>query len=207
MPFVSFVVSAGIAYVLGAIPTGLIVARVYKNVDITRVGSKRTGATNVLRTLGKGPAAFVFLSDGVKGALAVLVAQMITGGDALAMSIAAIAAIVGHSYSVFIGFRGGRGVTPALGALVIIAPIAALVAVGLGAMLIGITRYVSLGSIVGAASGGLALCALALMGAEPMPYLWYGLAAAAFIIVSHRDNIERIVSGTERRLGEKLELR
>ena len=83
------------------------------------------------------------------------------------------------------------------------APIAALVAVGLGAILIGITRYVSLGSIVGAASGGLALCALALMGAEPMPYLWYGLAAAAFIIVSHRDNIERIVSGTERRLQHR----
>jgi glycerol-3-phosphate acyltransferase PlsY len=188
MPIVFVIVSAVAGYLLGAIPTGLVVSRVYKNVDITRVGSQRTGATNVLRTLGPGAAAVVFLGDALKGALAVWVAWSLTNHDALAASIAAIAAIIGHSYSIFIGFRGGRGVTPGLGALVVIA------------------RYVSLGSVVGAASGGVFLCLLALSGNEPRAYVVYGAVAATVIIVSHRDNIARIVSGNERRLGERVEL-
>jgi acyl phosphate:glycerol-3-phosphate acyltransferase len=206
MPIVLVIVSALAGYVLGAIPTGLVVARVYKNVDITRVGSQRTGATNVLRTLGPGAAAIVFLGDGLKGALAVWVAWTLTNNDPLAASIAAITAIVGHSYSIFIGFRGGRGVTPGLGALVVIAPAAALFAAALGAVLILITRYVSLGSIVGAASGGVFLCLLALNGMEPRAYVLFGAVAATFIIVSHRDNIARIISGNERRLGERADL-
>lgn len=205
MPIVVAIISVALAYLIGAVPTGLVVARVYKNVDITRVGSQRTGATNVLRTLGPGAAAVVFLGDGIKGVIAVVLANALTGGDALVASAAAIAAIVGHSYSVFIGFKGGRGVTTGLGALIVFAPLAALVAVVLGAILIAITRYVSLGSMVGAASGGLALCGLALSGAQPTPYAFYGLGAAAFIIASHRDNIARIASGTERRLGERVE--
>jgi glycerol-3-phosphate acyltransferase PlsY len=206
MPVILAIVAAVVGYLIGAIPTGLIVGRVYKNVDITRVGSQRTGATNVLRTLGPGAAAIVFLGDGLKGVLAVVIANALTNGDALAASLAALGAIVGHSYSIFIGFRGGRGVTPGLGALLVLAPLAALIAVALGAVLIVLTRYVSLGSIVGAASGGIVLCLLALIGLEPRPYLLYGSVAAAFIIVSHRDNIARIVSGTERRLGERVEL-
>jgi glycerol-3-phosphate acyltransferase PlsY len=206
MPIVFVIVSAVAGYLLGAIPTGLVVARVYKNVDITRVGSQRTGATNVLRTLGPGAAAVVFLGDALKGALAVWVAWSLTNHDALAASIAAIAAIIGHSYSIFIGFRGGRGVTPGLGALVVIAPVTAVLAVALGAILILFTRYVSLGSVVGAASGGVFLCLLALSGNEPRAYVVYGAVAATVIIVSHRDNIARIVSGNERRLGERVEL-
>jgi acyl phosphate:glycerol-3-phosphate acyltransferase len=206
MPVVIVIVAAVMGYLLGAIPTGLIVGRVYKNVDITRVGSQRTGATNVLRTLGPGAAAVVFLCDGLKGVLAVLISNVLTNGDALAASIAAIAAIVGHSYSVFIGFRGGRGVTPGLGALLAIAPVAALIAVALGAVMIILTRYVSLGSVVGTASGGLVLCLMAVAGMEPMPFVIYGSLAAAFIIISHRDNLARIASRTERRLGDRVEL-
>ena len=114
MPVILAIVAAVVGYLIGAIPTGLIVGRVYKNVDITRVGSQRTGATNVLRTLGPGAAAIVFLGDGLKGVLAVVIANALTNGDALAASLAALGAIVGHSYSIFIGFRGGRGVTPGL---------------------------------------------------------------------------------------------
>jgi glycerol-3-phosphate acyltransferase PlsY len=205
MSIVLVIVSAVIGYLLGSIPTGLVVARVYKNVDITRVGSQRTGATNVLRTLGPGAAAVVFIGDALKGIIAVLVSGVLTNGDPLAASLAAIAAIVGHSYSIFIGFRGGRGVTPGLGALAIISPAAAVIAVAIGAVMILLTRYVSLGSIVGAATGGVVLCVLALTGVEPTPYLLYGATAAAFIIVSHRDNIARIASGSERRLGERVE--
>jgi glycerol-3-phosphate acyltransferase PlsY len=206
MSVVLAIVAAVVGYLLGSIPTGLIIGRVYKNVDIRRVGSQRTGATNVLRTLGPGAAAIVFLTDGFKGVLAVLIANALTNGDALATSVAALGAIIGHSYSVFIGFRGGRGVTTGLGALFILAPVAGLIAATLGAVLIILTRYVSLGSMVGAASGGIVLCLLALLGLEPLPYLLYGSAAAAFIIVSHRDNISRIASGTERRIGERVEL-
>jgi glycerol-3-phosphate acyltransferase PlsY len=205
MSIVLVIVSVVIGYLLGSIPTGLVVARVYKNVDITRVGSQRTGATNVLRTLGPGAAAVVFIGDALKGIIAVLVSGVLTNGDPLAASLAAIAAIVGHSYSIFIGFRGGRGVTPGLGALAIISPAAAVIAVAIGAVMILLTRYVSLGSIVGAATGGVVLCILALAGIEPTPYLLYGAVATAFIIVSHRDNIARIASGSERRLGERVE--
>ncbi|MFN0073661.1 MAG: glycerol-3-phosphate 1-O-acyltransferase PlsY [Chloroflexota bacterium] len=207
MPILATIVSVVLAYLLGAIPTGLVVARVYKNVDITRVGSQRTGATNVLRTLGPGAAAIVFVCDLLKGALAVLLAGLLTGGDALAASTAATAAVVGHCYSVFIGFRGGRGVTPGLGALLTLAPMAALVAFALGGTLIGITRYVSLGSVIGAAGGGLALAVMAWVGTEPTAYALYGIVGSAFIIASHRDNIARIAAGTERRLGERVELR
>jgi acyl phosphate:glycerol-3-phosphate acyltransferase len=206
MPVILVIVAGVVGYLLGAIPTGLIIGRVYKNVDITRVGSQRTGATNVLRTLGPGAAAIVFLCDALKGVLAVLISNALTSGDALAASIAAIAAVVGHSYSIFIGFRGGRGVTPGLGALLVLAPVAAVIAVALGAVMIILTRYVSLGSVVGTGSGGLALCLMAVAGIEPRPYLIYGVVAAAFIIISHRDNLSRIASRTERRLGERAEL-
>lgn len=205
MQLVLLIVSAIVAYLLGAIPSGLVVARVYRNVDITQVGSQKTGATNVLRTLGPGAAAIVFISDALKGCLAVLIASLLTSQDSLTMSIAALTAIVGHSYSVFIGFRGGRGVTPALGALLVMSPLASLIAVVIGACMIAATRYVSLGSMVGAASGGIAISLMALLGQQPKAYMLFGIVAAAFIIVSHRDNIARIASRTERRLGEKAE--
>jgi len=205
MQLVFLIVSTIVAYLLGSIPSGLVVARAYRNVDITQVGSQKTGATNVLRTLGAGAAAVVFISDALKGCLAVLIASLLTGQDPVAMAVAGIAAIVGHSYSVFIGFRGGRGVTPALGAILMMSPLAALIAVVSGACMIAATRYVSLGSMVGSAGGGIAISVLAMLGQLPSAYILFGLVAATFIIVSHRDNIGRILAGTERRLGEKVE--
>jgi glycerol-3-phosphate acyltransferase PlsY len=200
------VMAAVVGYLLGSIPTGMIVARVYRNVDLTAYGSGRTGATNVLRTLGSGAAAIAFAGDFLKGLLAVVVVQYVIAGDNPRLPwlelIAAIAAVLGHSYSMFIGFRGGRGVVTGFGATVVAAPVPMLIALAVGALLIGTTRYVSLGSVVGSAVAGLLLCWLAVTSGEPAWAVW-GVLVGGFIVVAHRDNIERLLAGTERKLGER----
>jgi len=194
--------------VLGSIPTGIIVARVYRNVDLTAYGSGRTGATNVLRTLGTGAAAIAFAGDFLKGLVAVLAVRLFIAGDnSWVELIAGIASVLGHSYSVFIGFKGGRGVVTGFGATAAatpIAPILMLIAFAIGAVLVAITRYVSLGSVVGAALAGVLMCWLAVNTGDPAWAVW-GVLMSGFIIVSHKDNIERLFAGTERKLGERAE--
>lgn len=152
---------------LGSIPTGIIVARVYRNVDLTAHGSGRTGATNVLRTLGSGAAAIAFAGDFLKGLLAVLaVRYLIAPNDSWAELIAAAAAVIGHSYSVFIHFKGGRGVVTGFGATVVAAPVPIFIALAVGMLLVALTRYVSLGSVVGATLAGLLMCAFAVTTGE-----------------------------------------
>src|SRR5438132_13498903 len=169
----------------------MIVARVYRNVDLTAHGSGRTGATNVLRTLGTGAAAVAFAGDFLKGALAVLAVKFVIAPDSTWIEmIAAIAAVVGHSYSVFIRFKGGRGVVTALGATMVAAPLFALIPFAIGVALVALTRYVSLGSIVGAALGGVLLCWFAYYQQDPAWALW-GVLVGGFIVVAHKDNIER----------------
>jgi glycerol-3-phosphate acyltransferase PlsY len=194
-----------LGYLLGAIPTGAVVARLYGGVDLTRVGSRRTGATNVLRTLGPGAAAIVFLGDFLKGGLAVLLAALLWPGDIWPMALAGGAAVFGHAYSPFLGFKGGRGVTTGLGALLVLAPSAAVPGLLVGVLAIALTRYVSLGSILGAAVGGLVLCGWALSAGQSLAYVAFGLVVCTFIIAAHHDNISRLLRGTERRLGERVE--
>ncbi len=194
---------AGIAaYLLGAIPSGVVVARVYRNVDLTAHGSGRTGATNVLRTLGPGAATIVLVCDFLKGVLAVALASWLTGGDAWTELLAAIAAVIGHTYSPFIGFRGGRGVITGFGATVVAAPILMVIPLVVAIGLIATTRYVSLGSVVGSTLGGLLLVGFAVVSGNPAWAMW-GLLVSGFIVVAHRDNIRRLVTGTERKLGER----
>jgi acyl phosphate:glycerol-3-phosphate acyltransferase len=193
-----------LAYLIGAIPTGALVARAH-GVDLTQHGSQRTGATNALRVLGKPAAALVLGGDVLKGLLAVWLAGRIVpreGGRALA----ALVAVIGHTYSVFLGGRGGRGVATGLGGLLALSPAALLCAAvgGLGTM--AATRYVSLGSLVGAATGGLVLAWRVQRGAAPRAHLLYALAGPAFLCYSHRDNLQRLLSGSERRLGERATL-
>jgi glycerol-3-phosphate acyltransferase PlsY len=198
------VIALAVGYMLGAIPTGMIVARVYRNVDLTSYGSGRTGATNVLRTLGSGAAAVAFLGDFLKGFLAVLIVRLVTGGNTWAELAAAIGSVVGHSYSVFIGFKGGRGVVTGLGATIVAAPLLMLIATVAGALMILLTRYVSLGSVVGAALGGLLLVGLGVTMGNPAWAVW-GVLISGFILVAHRDNIERLLAGKERKLGERAQ--
>ncbi len=195
--------AAVIGYLLGAIPTGMVVARVYRNVDLTAYGSGRTGATNVLRTLGRGAAAVAFAGDFLKGALAVaLVKFLIAPENSWIEMVAAVAAVVGHTYSVFIRFRGGRGVVTGFGASLVAAPVPILIAFIIGISLVAITRYVSLGSVVGAILGGLFLCFVAYLHSDPAWALW-GVLVGGFIVVAHKDNIARLLAGKERKLGER----
>jgi glycerol-3-phosphate acyltransferase PlsY len=197
------VVAAIVGYLLGSIPTGMIVARVYRNVDLTAYGSGRTGATNVLRTMGRGAAAVAFAGDFLKGALAVAFVKFWLAPEvAWIEMIAAIAAVVGHSYSVFIRFKGGRGVVTGFAATLVAAPVPALIAFGIGVLLVAVTRYVSLGSVVGAALGALLMCVVAYIHSDPAWALW-GVLVGGFIVVAHKDNIERLLAGTERKLGER----
>src|SRR4051812_42777594 len=140
------VIAAVIGYALGAIPTGMVIGRVYKNVDLTAYGSGRTGATNVLRTLGRGAAAVAFLGDFLKGVLAVAAIKFVIAPEnAWVEMVAAAAAVIGHSYSVFIRFKGGRGVVTGFGATLLAAPVPTLIAFAIGIILVALTRYVSLG--------------------------------------------------------------
>ncbi|MGH2381962.1 MAG: glycerol-3-phosphate 1-O-acyltransferase PlsY [Candidatus Limnocylindria bacterium] len=202
----SLLLSAVLGYLLGAIPIGLIVGRLTKGIDLREHGSHRTGATNALRTLGTGAAATVFVLDVAKGVAAVLVARLLFAADPMvgwAAAMAGLAAIVGHNWSVFIGFTGGRGVATSAGALgalsiwtiPILAPIVAVV--------IWRTRFVSLGSIVGALGAPVITAMLAGIGAATVPAIGYAVASGLLVTAAHADNIGRLRAGTERRIGQK----
>jgi glycerol-3-phosphate acyltransferase PlsY len=195
--------AALLGYLLGSIPTGVLVARLYGQTDLTQVGSRRTGATNVLRTLGKRAAALAFIGDFLKGSLAVALGGLLAPADGRGMALAGITAVLGHCYSPFIGFKGGRGVTTGLGSLLVLSPLAALAATLIGVLAIALTRYVSLGSILGVLTGSLLLVGLTLtQGGPPAPAL-FGIVIGVFIVAAHHDNIGRLLRGTERRLGQR----
>ncbi|MFI5272948.1 MAG: glycerol-3-phosphate 1-O-acyltransferase PlsY [Ktedonobacterales bacterium] len=209
-----FVLAAVAGYLLGSLPSGVLVGRLFGNVDVRTQGSGKTGATNVLRTLGKGPALLVALLDVAKGAGAVLLARFVifpAAGphvaldmqnlSAVAQALAGLAALLGHNYSLFIHFSGGRGVATGAGALLAMTPLAMLVGIVAMIVPIALTRYVSLGSIVAAAVAGLTALLLTLTGHGLWPQAVFALAGASFIILSHRDNIGRLLHGTERKLG------
>jgi len=203
-------VAALIGYLLGAVPFGLLVGRVTKGIDLRQYGSRRTGATNALRTLGAKAAALVFLLDVTKGVAAVLVARLLFADDPLAGwagAVAGLAAIVGHNWSVFIGFTGGRGVATSAGALGAMSPLTLLV---LAPIVFGImwrTRYVSLGSITGGLLAPVITGLLALAGLASVPAVAYALASGLLVTVAHADNIGRLRAGTERKIGQKEEVR
>jgi glycerol-3-phosphate acyltransferase PlsY len=206
MIIVMYVVVALIGYLLGSIPFGLLISRRRTGTDIRQVGSGKTGMTNVLRTAGKKAAALALILDIAKGALAVIFAMLIFGSNYEgAQLLAALTAIAGHSWPIFVKFKGGRGVATFLGGLL---PMNPLVAIFGGLVMIitaGSTRYMSLGSITGAVAAFAILIPLNIIKFYPIEYVIYALIGAMFIIVMHRDNIRRLLSGTERKLGQKVE--
>jgi glycerol-3-phosphate acyltransferase PlsY len=193
-----------VGYLLGAIPIGLIVGRLFGRVDLRDHGSRRTGTTNALRVLGPVPAAIVLLLDLAKGAVAVIAGAWLAGGSSveLAAAVAGTAAIVGHTWSMFIGFGGGRGVATAGGALLAMTPLTIAIVLPLMLVLLLATRYVSLASIVGAVLAPIATGSLALAGLASREAVGLAVAAALIIVIRHADNIDRLRRGTERRLGQ-----
>ncbi len=193
------VLAAAAAYVVGAVPVGYLVARLFGVTDIRRHGSGSIGATNVLRTAGRLPGIVTLLGDIVKGYLAVALAGWIDGGAPRALAVGAVAAVVGNCWSLFLGFRGGKGVATGLGALLRLIPLATLAALPVFLVVVITTRFVSLGSLLGAACvpfGALALGA-------PRPAVVGAVAVAAIVVLRHHENIARLRAGTERRLGER----
>jgi acyl phosphate:glycerol-3-phosphate acyltransferase len=187
------------AYLIGAIPVGWLVARVFGLGDIRRHGSGTIGATNVLRTLGWLPAIATLLGDVAKGCLAVVLAERLAGPLPASIAVAAVAAVAGNCWSVFLGFRGGKGVATGLGALLRLMPWATLAALPVFVVIVATFRYVSLGSLLGA------LCVplgAVLMG-YPIAYDLAALAIALIIVGRHHANITRLRAGTESRLGQK----
>jgi len=207
-----------VGYLLGSIPFGYLVIKRQAKVDVRQYGSGKTGATNVLRAAGGRAGALVMGFDLLKGVLAVVFAGLIVGGDYLvvggfglgtlvAQVLAALAAVVGHIWPVFLKFRGGRGVATFLGGLLALCPPAALFGGEIMIIGAGLTRYVSLGSIAGAVGTYAILVPLTIMNGFPVEYLFYALVGAVLIFIMHRDNISRLMSGKERRLGDRAEER
>jgi glycerol-3-phosphate acyltransferase PlsY len=199
---------AVLGYLIGAIPVGVIVGRVVAGVDIRRHGSRRTGATNALRTLGARWAIVVFALDVAKGVGAVLLARAVyqagpPGSPEWVAAAAGIAAVAGHNWSVFIGFTGGRGVATAAGALLAMAPLALAVVVPIVALVVWRTHYVSLGSLTAVALAIGLTAGLAATGFGSVAAVGYALAAGTLVWTAHRDNIDRLRAGTERRIGER----
>ncbi|MFC1982076.1 glycerol-3-phosphate 1-O-acyltransferase PlsY [Chloroflexota bacterium] len=203
-----------LGYLLGSIPFGVLIGKRLAKVDIRGHGSGKIGTTNVLRTAGKKAAALAFTLDMSKGALAVAFAGLIVGrnylvigdfglGLLVAQALAALAAMAGHNWSVFLKFKGGRGVATFFGGLIALCPVAGLFGGEVFIIGAGLTRFASLGSIAGAVGTYTILVPLTIMNGFPLEYLVYALIGTIVIIVMHRDNIARLMSGKERKLGEK----
>ena len=191
-------VSILIGYFLGTIPTGYLVARL-RGVNIQDVGSGNIGATNVLRALGVLPAVIVVILDPLKGAVAALIPTLL-GADAWTIALTGLAAVLGNNFNILLRLRGGKGIATSIGVFLVIDPMTSLLCLTIGLFTILISRYVSLGSLVGIFS--LPLFVLA-GGSYLVPHLFLAICLTLLAIFRHRENIRRLLNGTERRLGER----
>lgn len=217
MPVGSIFITALLAYLWGSLPAGYWMGKILrgKDYDIRNYGSHKIGATNVQRTLGNGPALIVFVLDISKGVGPALIASLVpffmVGG--WGVLIASIAALLGHCFPVFIGFKGGRGVLTGAGGLLIVSPLTFLIGAITTFSTIGLSRYVSLGSIVGCLTS--IICGIlfyiiglsnpAFFGKVSLPQMLFMIIAPILIIIFHRDNIGRLLAGTERKIVTKKE--
>jgi len=189
------------AYLIGSVPFGVLVCRVGFGIDVFAQGSRRSGATNVMRAVGFGPAALVIVGDLLKGFVPGLAALLIFGDDSIVPVLAVTAAVAGHNWSVFLRLRGGRGVVTAVGGLAAMAPIVVAIALPAGLLAAAISRYVSVGSLTGSLTALLSAAIFYAVGGWITGYdLLLAAGLAFFMFTQHIDNMRRIVSGTERRL-------
>jgi glycerol-3-phosphate acyltransferase PlsY len=207
MEWVELVVYLAFAYLLGAIPTGFLMGKWLKGIDIRQAGSGNIGATNVFRILGPKPGAAVLLLDMAKGfvVVAVLPHFMHDAGSWKPM-VGGLLAVLGHDYTCFLKFKGGKGVATSAGVLLGLAPVSTVFAIAVFAVAFGSTRMISVGSLSASLALPLGVWLLAEGGRGPMitwqPVLWLSLVLAAFVWITHIPNIKRILAGTENQLGK-----
>jgi len=195
---IKVVLIAVVSYLIGNIQSGIFVARAFGLEDIRKVGSGGTGTTNVLRNLGFAPSAIVFVSDMLKGVLGVLLGRWLLGD--VGAAIGGVFAIIGHNWPVLFGFKGGKGVATSLGSLIAISPVLGLVVMVSAIVLIALIRIVSIVSILGTL---IAVIFLVALNPGNWAYLIFGVCAFIMVVYSHRENIQRLKNGTERRLDFK----
>jgi acyl phosphate:glycerol-3-phosphate acyltransferase len=211
IPLVTAFLFVVVAYLLGSIPTGYLAGRWLQGIDIREHGSGSTGATNVLRTLGKKAGISVLIIDALKGAIAVGLVRVFYNflsdppipltWQSWLIFVVALVAVLGHSKSIFLNFTGGKSVATGLGVLLVMSPLVALATLGTFGIVVTISRIVSLSSISAAIAVNILMI---LINPEPA-YLCFSAIAGGYVIMRHRSNISRLLAGTEPKIGQKLE--
>lgn len=204
MPWLRFLMALVLAYLLGAIPVGYLAAKWLKNVDVRKVGSGRTGGTNVLRAAGPAPAALTVVGDFLKGYVAVALAKTLVPEAPLLAALGGLAAVAGHNWSIFLGFDGGVGTMTTVGAALMLMPIPAAIAMVAGIVVILVWRYASLGSLTFADVLTIACLVGVLRGDLPATHLTFALGTSAMSVWELRPNIRRLLQGTERKVGQRM---
>jgi len=194
------ILSTVLAYLLGGLPFGYWFVRLTSGRDIRTMGSGNIGATNVQRSMGTKAGIVVLVLDILKGFLAVWLAALLTHGDTTALALAAVAVMLGHCYPVFLGFKGGKAVACFVGAFLYLAPLALLITTVVFAAVVALSKYVSLGSILGALVFPFALW---LVNRPPRSIVYASIFAAALVIYRHKGNIARLRAGKESAFGRK----
>jgi glycerol-3-phosphate acyltransferase PlsY len=197
----SIVATTLIGYIFGSIPTGVLVGRLAGIRDMREYGSGKTGFTNSLRTLGIRWAVLVVIVDVAKGSAPVLIGRFLFD-EPMAAALGGAAAVIGHTFPVFAGFRGGRGVATAFGAFLAVSPLAALVVLIFALIVLAVFRFASVMSIVGVFAGFLAIVVLVLADRTAQPYLLFAVLTMFAVEFNHIANIKRLIAGTEPKLGQ-----
>lgn len=204
---ITYLLAVLLGYLIGSFPTGYIAGRLLGHVDVRAMGSGRTGGTNVLRSAGKNAFFVTVIGDIAKGIIPVLLARFFWGNDpavaSMSAALAALFSVVGHNYSLFLGFKGGAGTMTGAGALLALHPLLFFLSGILPLLFTYLTRMSSIGSLLGSAIALLLASVLIGFGNLPWEYLAFFLPFTALSWYSHRPNIARLRAGTERRIGDK----
>ena len=211
MNIIAGIIFVVLAYLVGSISFGLLIGKLIKGIDIRNFGSGSTGATNVARVCGPIWGIIALILDMGKAAIPVALTVYILETPDWSHSLTGLSAIAGHIWPLFTNFKGGKGIASGWAALIVLSPWAGVAATLAAAPVIGITRYVSLGSIVGSVVGGLSITVLAILnnleteGVPNIPFVYsaYGLIGGAITVLLHKDNIKRLIKGHESKLGQK----
>ena len=211
MNIIAGIIFVVLAYLVGSISFGLLIGKLIKGIDIRNFGSGSTGATNVARVCGPIWGIISLILDMGKAAIPVALTVYILETPDWSHSLTGLSAIAGHIWPLFTNFKGGKGIASGWAALIVLSPWAGVAATLAAAPVIGITRYVSLGSIVGSVVGGLSITVLAILnnletdGVPNIPFVYsaYGLIGGAITVLLHKDNVKRLIKGNENKLGQK----